>query len=582
MYQKKLADWALPENERPLDVNSADDAKLAKLLSAFSNPTEALNEAAIIATTDARGTILAVNQKFCDLSEYSREELIGQNHRLLKSGIHDADFFRHLYRTISSGETWHNTVCNKAKSGRLYWVDTTIVPNWDGDGKIIGYTSVRFDVTPLKAARRDLENHAQFDRLTCALNRTHFLHQLNARHQQPFTLAMMDLDNFKEVNEAGGPSAGDQLLIDAANIIANYLEENEFFGRLGGNEFAIILKRNGDADRFESCLRAIAQDIYNLDQRGLNLPRRTASFGLARYPQDGTMASQLIQYADLAVAAAKKAGGNIWRSFEAEMVEEEWRFNQLRAEFFAALAAGEITLFYQPIQPLAPHHPISFEALIRWRREDGKLWSPADFAELFRDDAVLREMGVFVVRTAIDQIKSWSASGLIFHHLAINAAGPDLRSETFIQIIRDAISEKRIQPNQLCVEITEDMLLDQQADQVRQAIDQLHKLGIAIAFDDFGTGFASLTHLRELPINFVKIDRSFIQSLHQNSKDRVIVESIIGLAHRLELGVVAEGVELQIQRQMLGGMGCDYVQGYWISEPLDSAQATEFIRRVSA
>jgi diguanylate cyclase (GGDEF)-like protein len=489
---------------------------------------------------------------------------------------------RQLYRTISAGKTWRNTLCNKAKSGRLYWVDTTIVPNRGPNGQIIGYTTVRFDVTPLKEARQDLANHAKFDRLTCALNRPQFLRQLNTLKNKPFHLAVLDLDQFKEVNDVGGHASGDRLLIEVAQIIDDHLGEDEYMGRIGADEFAIIFQNDGAAEPMSERLRSICQKIHAIDQSGLALPFRTASVGIARYPFDTDTPAQLIQLATLAVAAAKKAGGDTISYYEPHMVDEEKRLLEMRAQFFTALDEGRIALHFQSISPLNSGTPISFEALLRWRREDGSLWSPGDFSMIFHDDAVMREIGMFVVNTAIKQIECWTANGLPFHHIAINASGPDLRSESFLQVIRDAIADGRIKPHQLCVEITEYMLLDRQARQVREAIDQLHEMGVQIAFDDFGTGFASLTHLRELPIDLVKIDRSFVQSLHLNSKDRVIVESIIGLAHRLGLNVVAEGVELPIHRQLLGGMGCDHIQGYWVSKPLPSKEATDFIRATSA
>lgn len=569
------------EPSQPVRIAKDPAAHQPALLRAFANPIEALNEAAIIVTTDTRGTIIEVNQKFCDLSEYCREELIGQNHRLLKSGVHDAEFFRHMYRTISSGKTWHNTLCNKAKSGRLYWVDTTIVANRDENGRIIGYTAVRFDVTPLKEARQDLANQVLFDRLTGALNRSQFLHRLIALKDKPFHLALLNLDQFKEVNDFGGHTAGDQLLVDVTDIIAAQLDGEECVGRLGGDEFGIIFQDDGEKQPVNERLRSICQQIHELDQTAFTLPHRTASIGVVRYPYDTDEPSQLMQLATLAIADAKKAGGDRISYYEPFMLDEEQRMLELRTQFFAALDSDRIKLYFQPIQPLTSGAPISFEALIRWRRRDGNLWSPGEFSSLFNDDAVMREIGAFVVTTVIKQIERWTASGMDFHYIAVNASGPDLRSDSYLQIIRSAISEGRIQPQQLCVEITEDMLLDRQARQVREAIDQLHEMGVPIAFDDFGTGFASLTHLRELPIDLVKIDRSFVQSLHQNNKDRVIVESIICLAHRLGLAVVAEGVELPSQRQLLSEMGCGHIQGYWVSKPLPSKEAENFLRHSS-
>lgn len=554
------------------------------LQAAFANPREALNQAAIVAITDARGTIVAVNQKFCDLSGYTQEELVGQNHRLLKSGEHDRAFFQNLYRTISRGKTWHGTLCNRAKGGHLYWVDTTIVPNRSVDGKILGYTAIRFDVTPLTHARQELWNQAHFDVLTGAANRRHFLSLLDQRvglaGQQPFYVAMLDLDHFKEVNDAGGHNVGDQLLRKVAEIITEHLQDGETVGRLGGDEFAIILNGTDGQTSLDHRLRAMLHDIHAHRLEDTAAPRSTASIGLSRFPHDGDTSHELMRRADLALYAAKREGGDDWRAFQITYEAEAERRLDLRTRFFQAFANGQIHIHYQPIISLCASGPPAFEALVRWITDDGTVLTPGSFVEILQEEPTAREIGNLALHTAIRQIQQWNAASTAFSSISVNATGPDLRSDAFVGTIVDAVQSGQIRPEQLTIEITEGMLLDRQARRVRGSIDLLNQLGVRIAFDDFGTGFASLTHLRELPIHVVKIDRSFIQSICHNSKDRVIVDSLITLAHRLGLQVVAEGVETEDQMRMLARMGCDRIQGFLIAEALSAPIAEAFLGNV--
>lgn len=552
----------------------------ALLRDAFANPREALNEAAIVATTDARGTIVAANQKFCDLSGYTQDELIGQNHRLLKSGVHDRAFFQDLYRTISSGKTWRGTVCNRAKAGHLYWVDTTIVSNRGADGRILGYTAIRFDVTPLKHARQSLWDQAHFDALTGVANRLHFLNLLDKRtltaKGEPFCVAMLDLDHFKEVNDAGGHDAGDILLTTVAKITASHLQDGEVLGRLGGDEFALVLNTSQDPAHLDARLRAILQDIHAFRLDNSATPRSSASIGVAAFPQDGETGHELMRRSDLALYAAKRCGGDDWRRFKPDYEANAARLLDLRTRFYKALANGQIQIYFQPIVALNGAPP-SFEALVRWIDDDGTILRPASFVEILEEEPSAREIGNLALHTVIAQIEQWDRDGLAFTTVTVNATGPDLRSDAFMKTITEAIAQGRIKPSQLGIEITEGMLLDRQARRVRQSIDLLYKLGVCIAFDDFGTGFASLTHLRELPIHVVKIDRSFVQSICTNPKDSVIVESLISLSHRLGLSVVAEGVESEDQLELLTHMGCDRIQGFLIAEALHPNLAKNFL-----
>ncbi|MFS0737425.1 EAL domain-containing protein [Sphingomonas sp. 1P06PA] len=536
---------------------------------------EALDVAAIVAVTDRSGRITSVNRKFCELSGYDEHELVGSNHRILRSGIHPPAFFADLYRTISQGSIWHGVICNKAKSGSLYWVDTTIVPHSDKSG----YTAIRFDVTPQKEAEQRLWRLANIDVLTGLANRRRFMELLEdaTRQQRSFASVILDLDNFKDVNDSEGHDAGDRLLQNVAESLKALVDDREVVGRLGGDEFALLLNFDGDVDALLHRLEGLVTAIGIGPAAEVAGWAVQASAGAAIFPQQGSDEHELLKCADMALYAAKQAGRGCARLFEPRLRHAAEQRAGLSTSIQRALIANDLFLLYQPIINLAGDQPPAFEALLRWRGADGSVTTPGTFGAVFDDERASADIGNFVLTEVIHQIDRWRQAGVPFSSISINATLGDFRSSSFVDRIVDAVETGRFRGDQLCIEITEGMLLDRGAHTVRQSIDRLHAHGVGIAFDDFGTGFASLTHLRHLPIDHVKIDRSFIEAICSDRKDRVIVESVIALAHRLGLRVVAEGVEQPEQLDLLRRLGCDSIQGFLVAPALTEHMATDFI-----
>lgn len=549
--------------------------RLQQLAALADFQREALDAAAIVAVTDRAGRIKSVNAKFCELSGYSEAELIGANHRILASGEHDRAFFQNLYRTISRGDVWHDVICNRAKCGRLYWVDTTIVPHRDRSG----YTAIRFDVTPQKEAERRLWRLANIDPLTGLANRRRFLQLLASatRAGKPFATAILDIDHFKDINDSAGHHAGDQLLIAMGEALRAELRPSDSVGRLGGDEFAVILhgeNAKGLQRRLDRMLAGLARKrVSDVEDHAIQ-----ASIGAALYPVDGADVASLLKCADMALYAAKESGRGCARLFKPRYREVADQRAGLRAAIAHAIERQELFILYQPIVNLTGDQPAAFEALLRWRRPEGAIQTPATFGDVFDDERIAADIGKFVLSEVLEQIDRWQAAGVPFRSVAINATLGDFRSRAFVDRIAEAVDSGRIRGEQLCIEITEGMLLDRGARAVREAVDRLNGLGVEIAFDDFGTGFASLTHLRQLPIDHVKIDRSFIEAICIDAKDRVIVESVIDLAHRLGLKVVAEGVEHDAQAQLLRSLDCDSIQGFLVAPALTEQLATDFMR----
>lgn len=535
----------------------------------------ALDAAAIVAVTDRKGRITAVNEKFCELSGYSERELIGATHAIVNSGVHDRAFFQNLYGTILAGDIWHGVICNRAKSGRHYWVDTTIVPNGDGSG----FTAIRFDVTPQKEAEQRLWRHAHIDALTDLPNRRHFMELLAGAvaSGKPFAAAILDLDHFKDVNDTAGHDAGDRLLVALATALRSALGPNETIGRLGGDEFALILIDDGDGTRLSRKLARLIEVVRNHPMASAFGWSVNASIGVARHPVDGGDDYALLKCADIALYAAKRSGRGRAHIFAAADRRDAERQANMRSKFKDALAERALFILYQPILSLEKPSIPAFESLLRWRGADGTVRSPGHFATVFDDEQIASKIGMFVLSSAISQIERWNSIGHAFAYISVNATLADFRDPAFVDLIASAISEGRVRRGQLCVEITENVVMDRGTRVIAQATARLQKLGVRLAFDDFGTGFASLSHLRDLPLDIVKIDRAFVQAIGSDARDAFIVRSVIDLAHGLGMRVVAEGVESSDQLGALARLGCDDIQGYLIAKPMDATRATSFV-----
>lgn len=545
---------------------------------------EALDEAAIVAVTDTQGVIRSVNRKFCELSGYDESELIGANHRILRSGFHDKDFFRALYRTIAQGRIWHGEICNRAKNGNLYWVDTTIVPHRDVDGRVNSYTAIRFDVTLQKQAEERLWRLANVDSLTELPNRMQFLGDLEAliaaAKSETFVVGLIDVDNFKDINDCLGHAAGDELLKELARRVQTALDPGDVLARLGGDEFALVLRhcpdRSVKTDRIRRIYEALDPPvILNGNRRRLGV-----SIGATRFPEGGQTPSDLLKHADIALYAAKARGRNCAAYFSDAMREGVVRRAALQSRFEQALLSDELQIRYQPIAPLKPGDPVKLEALLRWQDPQRGLLTPGQFREALEDERLAALADQRVLDLVLADIVEWRRIGLAMGCVAVNATLGDFKQGRYVETLLDAVERGRIQPQDICIEITEDLLIGHHGGRVRTALDLLHSHGFRIAFDDFGTGYASLSHLRDLPVDLVKIDRSFIEALGTSSADHAIVESVILLSHHLGKRVVAEGVETEAQARILRDLNCDFMQGYAVAKPLCFAEVVDVALRL--
>jgi diguanylate cyclase (GGDEF)-like protein/PAS domain S-box-containing protein len=531
----------------------------------------ALDSAAIVAMTDVKGTITLVNNKFSEISGYSREELIGANHRLLHSGVHGPEFFREMYRVIASGKVWHGEICNRRKDGERYWVDTTIVPHVGASGKVDSYTAIRFDITARQQAQSELRKVVNIDPMTGIPNRRHFQEYLEDALRQAGVgaktvhLALLDLDTFKEINDWFGHDVGDRLLRIIGERLSALGHDDYFVARLGGDEFGIVL-----TGQSESEVRALVGKVLGAIRRPILLGdvtrRCTASIGVAMFPRDGLTAEDIFKNADLALYRAKELGRDRASTYEHRLGDVSRQRSELTRAIEDGLGRGQFLLHYQPVVPVADGGGLSVEGLLRWQHPTNGMVAPGSFLSDLRDPGLFAELGMLVVERAVQDMKAMKLQGLPVGRIAINVTNADFRSDLFTNKFFALTERAALPPSAFCIEVTEGVFLGRDFAEVERRICRLHDAGVEVALDDFGTGFASLTHLRRMPIDRVKIDQVFVANLTQSSADLAIVRGIIDISHGMGKLVTAEGVETRAQVDLLRELGCDSLQGWYFAK----------------
>ena len=550
------------------DLKRNEDA-LVRAHQALIEKQFAIDQAVTVTVTDSKGIITYANDKFCRFSGFSLDELVGANHRILKSGVHSASFYREMYRQITSGQVWRGEVCNKAKDGSLYWVDTTIVPELGGDGKPAAYMAIRIDITARKQAEEKISFMARHDALTGLDNRASFNEKLRevlalaARHQESCAVLLLDLDGFKNVNDTLGHGAGDRLLKELAVRLKSSLRETDVIARVGGDEFAIIQHR-AESPREEAVTLAvrlldIAATPINLDGHDVSVG---TSIGIAMVPEDGVNPEELMKKADLALYRAKAEGRSNFRFFDQEMSKNAAARLRFVSDMRAALARDEFELHYQAIFDAKTRQPCSVEALVRWRHPVEGLIPPDRFIPIAEEAGLMEDLGGWVLQRACSDAAKWPDNIKV----AVNLSATQFRSGKLFDVVLCALVFSGLPPERLELEITESVLM-QNTESVKLAIQQFKNIGILIALDDFGTGYSSLSYLTLFHFDKIKIDKSFTQHLTNSAECAAIVASTLTLARGLDILVVAEGVETKEQFELLRVAGAHQVQGYLFSRP---------------
>jgi diguanylate cyclase (GGDEF)-like protein/PAS domain S-box-containing protein len=678
----------------------------------------ALDHHTIVSVTDAKGNIVFVNERFCDISGYTQEELLGQDHHILKSGQNPKGYFADMWNTISSGQTWRGEICNKTRDGGLFWVDGTVAPMLDGEGQINQYVAIYYDVTQRRLGERHLRESrerfksllamssdwywesdlahrftlmsegiddtginrlsivgkclwdldvdhsdknwalhqktvndkrsfsnfefrirnpnapdawlwlsisgrptrdasggfagyrgvgrdvtarrqsqdklwelANLDPLTGLPNRMRFNEALThavtqaQQMQHPFALAIIDLDNFKEVNDSQGHDVGDELLAAVAKRLSSVLRGNDLIARIGGDEFGVLIHGLGSGNNLTRPLDAMMNAMTEPVFVGAQMQRCSLSMGVTLYPADSTESANLIKNADIALYRAKSSGRGRYVMFHPKLKHDVDSQATLMREIEVAIVNGSLSVKYQPVVDWVKGEVVSLEALLRWQHPMRGMVSAGLFPQVFDNLGVAAQIGRLVTQMTVRQASQWLQQGVPFHKVAINVTAGDFLLGAFPAALAEQLSVNQVPSEHISVEVTEGMFLGRTAVTVMDGLQVLHQMGIEISFDDFGTGYASLMHLK-LPIDRLKIDRSFVHDITANTADArtnaAIVHAVTDLGRRLGKSITVEGVETEAQLTMLTEIGCSQFQGNYFSEPLSTQDVPAFIAAFNA
>lgn len=530
------------------------------------------NAAEGIMITTPNGVIEMVNPSFTRITGYVPAEVVGQTPTLLHSGRHSDNFYERMWDTIKRNGEWQGEVWNRRKSGDVYPEWLNISPVRDDDGTVQHYLGLFFDITDLKVSEAQLEHMAHHDALTGLPNRSLLNDRINTalrranRDHHQVALIFLDLDHFKNINDSFGHPAGDEVLKQVSARLLESVRDQDTVARLGGDEFVVLLDDLHDtpeaeyaAQRILACLNA----PIRIDHQEFFV---SASLGISVFPQDGDTAEKLIRNSDTAMYQAKHLGrSNAQRYAEQQTVSARSRA-RLENAMRRAVQNEAFEVWFQPQVSLGSGELIGFEALCRWHDVELGQVPPSEFIPLAEGNGLIVPIGNHVLRTTCRQIVAWRDAGLNPPPVAVNVSGRQLRRLDFLASLCAILEAERCRPEWIELEVTEsDILKD-----AEPAIATLHgarEMGITLSLDDFGTGFSSLSYLKRLPIDTLKIDQSFINGLPDDSNDRAIVQAVLAMGRSLGMQVLAEGIETDAQVSALRLMGCTLGQGYQFGRP---------------
>ena len=542
------------------------------LLRAFEQSREG------ILVTDSNNHIVTVNEAFCRLSGYSPEDLIGQNPRILASGRTSRSLYAAMRHALDSRDYWEGEVWNKHKDGSNYPRHLKISVLRDPDGHFQGHVANYIETDASVEVADRLTYLAYHDPLTNLPNRLAFELQLAQslraceRTNQQLALMLIDLDNFKNVNDTLGHQIGDQLLQSVAQRLRECVRASDLVARIGGDEFVVVLPEIESpltAARVASKIQSNLVDSHLITDHVLYA---TPSIGISLYPLDGRDPGTLLRNADTAMYFAKSAGRNNHQFYTARMNEAAGERLEMENELRQAVAgisptSSEFSLHFQPQIETTTGRVLGVEALLRW--DSPKLGSipPIRFIPIAEETGLIQPLGDWVIWETCRLIRSMKAQGITGIRVAINISAQQLRHENLILLIRGALACYDLTPQDIELEVTESTAMDK-PELTLSILDQLAAMDVMLAIDDFGTGYSSLAYLKHLPIKRLKLDRSFVQDLETDANDAAICSATIALGHSLGLELVAEGVETKAQRDFLARLGCDMLQGYLFSRPM--------------
>lgn len=577
---------AKPVDDHVLKAKVQVFLRLYNQQTALQKANEELRIAAIafdsqdgIFVTDADSVILRVNRAFTELTGYTAEEVIGQTPALLRSGHHDTEFYKQMWRALVEEHYWQGEIWNRRKDGEIYPEWLTITAVLDTEQRISHFVAVFNDITQRKMAEEQILQLAFYDPLThlpnrrLLMDRTHQAKLNSSRTGQYGAVLFMDLDQFKTLNDTQGHDIGDLLLIEVAGRLMDCVRKIDTVARLGGDEFVLLLEELGETpDQAAANAQMIGEKVLNALRQPYLLKqyeyRTSASIGISLFYNNDVSLETLFKQADTAMYEAKNSGRNAWRFFDPEMRVLLEARTAMETDLQQALSQQQLRLYYQT-QVDSQRQILGAEALLRWQHPDKGLILPNEFIPLAEETGLIIPIGLWVLETACKQIQEWDTQGILSpsFQLSINVSASQFRHAQFVEQVSEILSITHIDPKRLKLELTESVFIQNAAD-TAEKMRQLKDLGLTFSIDDFGTGYSSLAYLKKLPLDQLKIDRSFICDLGRNDNATTLIQTIIGMSHNLGLQVIAEGVENEEQIKQLIAFGCPAFQGYLFCQPL--------------
>ncbi|MDM8560286.1 PAS domain S-box protein [Candidatus Parabeggiatoa sp. HSG14] len=529
-----------------------------------------------ILVSDADSHIIMVNPAFTAITGYTNNEVIGKKPSILSSGHHNAKFYEKMWKDLVENGKWQGEIWNRRKNSDVYVEWLSIAAIRDSNNKIVQYVAIFNDITKRKQIEELIWHQANYDALTNLPNRILFADRLEQsvqtakRHRNQLGVMFIDLDHFKWVNDTLGHKAGDQLLKEAAQRLTDCVRDSDMVARLGGDEFTAILNNLENFSDIKIIAGRILQSLSNPFMLNKREACIAASIGIAFYPEDGQDAETLLKNADIAMYQAKKSGRNAYRFFMPEMNIHIDKHLQQEKALRYALENNEFTVYYQPVIDISSKKIVGTEALLRWQKPNGEKILPSQFIASAEETGLIIPIGQWCLETAANQLKKWHETGLTFLRMAINVSACQLQSSLILETLKEVLRNTELPADALILELTEDILLKN----LPEIVTTLHKvstLGVKIAINDFGSGYASMHYLKQFPIDILKINPSFINQVTTDNYNAILAEAIIALAHKLDIKVVGVGVETEEQLTFLHTHHCDLVQGRHFSDPLTAS-----------
>lgn len=556
------------------ESNSLKERKLA------AKVLENISEGVII--TDEKGIILSVNPAFEIVTGFSEEEVIGNNPSMFQSGIHGPEYYKRMWTDILNKGYWKGEIWNKKKNGEVFPEWLTISSIKDEIGRITNYVAVFSDITDRKHTEEKLRKLAHYDTLTGVANRytlnirLESLIETASKYNQQLAILFLDLDRFKHINDTLGHSFGDMLLKEVSLRLKGLIKNKDIIARLGGDEFVIVLtniKHPKEAVKVaEEIIQAFSKSFL-LNQHEVYV---STSIGISLFPLDGSSMDVLLRNADKAMYQAKSSGRNHFEFYHADMHQNEPKQMKMEVLLRKALEHDEFFLVYHPQVDLSTGQITGLEALVRWKQEELGIVSPVDFIPLAEETGLIVPISEWIIMKACEDIKKIHLNGFPHIKVSVNISALHFNQEAFLKSVETIMANANVDPHVIEFELTESMIMPNAINTISRLV-KLKKLGIKLSIDDFGTGYSSLSYLNRFPLDTLKIDKSFIAKIGIYHDDSSIVEAIITIAHRLNLRVIAEGVESKRQLEFLKKEKCDAIQGFYITKPIPYVELMDFL-----